>query len=171
MPEVSEVAENIYLIDVEAAFLPKLTSVYLINEETKALIDAGSPARAATILEGIRQIGVNPGDISYIITTHIHLDHAGGAGILVEEMPQVKVLVHPRSNRHLIDPSKLVNSTAEIQGEAVMKRYGSVIPLAPEKVQPAEDNQVIPLEGKTKIEDYPYSRTCPSSFMCLWGEK
>lgn len=151
MPQVSEVAENIYLIDAEAAFLSEWLSAYLINEEIKVLIEVGSPAAKETLLNGIRQIGVNPGDISYIIVTHIHIDHAGGAGVLVKEMPQAKVLVHPRGGKHLIEPSKLVNSTLQVQGKVVTERYGSVMPLDPERVQLAEDNQVIPLGAKQKL--------------------
>lgn len=152
MPEVSEVAENIYLIDAEAAFIPKLTAAYLINEEAKVLIETGPATAKDTLVKGLRKVGVNPRDISYIIATHIHIDHAGGIGALIREMPEAKVLVHPRGSKHLVEPDKLINSTRQILGEAAMERYGSVLPVEPEKIQPVEDNQVIPLGPRQKLK-------------------
>jgi glyoxylase-like metal-dependent hydrolase (beta-lactamase superfamily II) len=108
MSEIREVAENVYLIDAEQDFIPNLTAAYFVNEDRKALIDAGHPNSATNILEGIKRLGADPKEVSYIVVTHIHLDHAGGAGILIKEMPYAKVLVHPKGAIHLIDPSKLM---------------------------------------------------------------
>lgn len=151
MTETYEVAENIYLIDAEAAFEPKVTSVYLVDEEVKVLIETGSPAAKDTVVKELRKLGVNPSDISYILVTHIHLDHSGATGALLKEMPQARVLVHPRGSKHLIEPGKLINSTREVQGETVLKRYGLVVPADPVKIQTVEDNQVVPLGRGQKL--------------------
>jgi len=170
LAEVSEVAENIYLIDAEAAFLPKLTSVYLINEDTKALVESASPAAKNTVLEGLRQIGIAPQDISYIIATHIHLDHAGGVGALIQEMPEAKVLLHPRGSKHLMEPNRLINSTREIQGEVTLERYGSMIPIKPERIQPVEDNQVITLGPNQKLRIIHTPGHAPHH-LCIYEER
>ncbi len=94
MVDIKEVAENILLIDNELYSIPKWGSVYLINEEKKALIDTGPTTSVNTVLAGIEKTGVDPGEIDYVIATHIHLDHAGGVGELIKHMPQAKVLVH-----------------------------------------------------------------------------
>ena len=94
MIDINEVAENIYLIDDQLFSIPKWGCVYLINEEKKALIESGPATSANSVLDGIRQVGVRPEDIAYIIVTHIHLDHAGGAGVLLKSMPQAQVVAH-----------------------------------------------------------------------------
>ena len=88
MVDVDEVAENIYMIDDQLYSIPRSGSVYFLNEEKKALVDTGPTTSAKVVLDGIRQIGFSPGDVAYIIITHIHLDHGGGAGTLLKEMPQ-----------------------------------------------------------------------------------
>ena len=105
MFNVAEVAENIYLIDDQLCSTSRLGSVYLLGEEKKALIESGPASSADTVLSGIKQAGVNPEDIAYIVVTHIHLDHAGGAGVLLKEMPRAKVVVHYNGARHMANRS------------------------------------------------------------------
>ena len=105
MADIDEVAENIYLIDAQLHSIPKWGGVYLVNEERKALIDTGPTASVRFVLDGIRKVGVRPEDIDYLVVTHIHLDHAGGAGVLLNEMPQAQNLSHctpPRPNHLMI---------------------------------------------------------------------
>ncbi|HEY82969.1 MAG TPA: MBL fold metallo-hydrolase [Dehalococcoidia bacterium] len=151
MVDIKEVAENIYLIDNRLYGIPKWGSVYLINESKKALIDAGPTTSVATVLEGIKKIGVEAGDINYVMVTHIHLDHAGGAGVLLESMPQAQVVVHHKGARHLVDPTRLVSSVAETQGEKAMRMFGQVAPIAEERVKPVSGGEVIDLSEKQAL--------------------
>jgi len=146
-----KVAENIYLIDAQMYSIPNFTSVYLIAEEKMALVESGPLTSAESILDGIRQLGFDPRDIAYIIVTHIHLDHAGGAGALLEHMPQAKVLVHDRGARHLVDPSRLVKSVEQAWGEEEMKRQGMILPIEPQRVCPLKDGDVIELSQGQKL--------------------
>ncbi|MFC2065999.1 MBL fold metallo-hydrolase [Chloroflexota bacterium] len=136
MGGVSEVAENIYLIDDQLYSIPQYGSVYLINEEKKALIDTGPTTSAKVVLDGIESAGVRPEDIDYLIVTHIHLDHAGGAGVLIKDMPRARVLVHHKGARHMVSPEKLLNSVIEAQGEGYMERVGEVLPIEADRVKP-----------------------------------
>jgi len=150
MVDVKEVAENIYLIDDQLYSIPKFGSVYLINEEIKALIDTGPATSADVVLDGIRDLGVRPEDIHYLIVTHIHLDHAGGAGFLIRNMPQAQAVVHHRGAKHLIDPTKLVSSARAAQaqvGEA-MVRETEVVPTVTERVKPVYDGDIIELSAQ-----------------------
>ncbi len=153
IPDVREVARNIYLIDSECAFLPGLFSSYLINEEKKALVDVGSPSAAVTLLNGLKKIGVDPREIDYIILTHVHLDHSGGAGILMKDMPQAKVLTHPGCTKHLIDPTRLVNSSLEVQkgtpNEAL--RYDLTLPVESSRIKDVKDGESISLGPEQQI--------------------
>ena len=152
MSGLCEVAENIYLIDTEEGSIPRLTAAYLVNEGRKALIDAGCPNSASTILKGIQRLGVDPKEVSYIIVTHIHLDHAGGAGTLVKEMPYAKVLVHPRGAKHLTDPTKLISSAMQVLSPEEMERYGLMNPVNPENVEVVDDNAVIELSSQQRLK-------------------
>ena len=135
MADIKEVAENIYQIDNGVYGVMGWGAVYLINEEGKALIDSGPTSSAPVVLEGMAQVGVKPEDINYIVATHIHLDHSGGAGFLLQKMPQAKVVVHQRGAKHLIDPSRLVASMVAVQGEETKRMFGEVVPVAESRLQ------------------------------------
>ena len=92
MMENRKVTDSIYLIDAKVFGIPDFTSAYLIVGEELALVETGPAKSAPLIMEGIRRVGVDPRDISYLIVTHVHLDHGGGAGTLVKEMPRARVV-------------------------------------------------------------------------------
>ncbi len=150
MVDINKVAENIYLIDEQLYSIPKWGSAYLLIEEKKALIDTGPVTSATVVLDGIKNAGVRPEDIGYIIVTHIHLDHAGGVGVLLKDMPQAQVLVHHKGARHLIDTVRLVNSSKEVQGEEVIAEQGEVLPVDRHRVQEIHDGDTIRL-GKEQL--------------------
>jgi len=83
-----------------------------------------------------------------LIVTHIHPDHAGGAGVLLRDMPQAKVVVHPRGARHMVNPAKLINSVIEAQGKEGMERCGEILPIEQERVQPVNDGDTIRLSDR-----------------------
>ncbi len=145
MVDVTEVTENIYLIDDQLYSIPKFGSVYFLDEDKKALVDTGPATSSEVVLEGIRQIGCKPEDIDYLIITHIHLDHGGGAGTLLQSMPKAQILVHNRAVRHVINPKVLISSVIEAQGEEAMVRNGEVIPVDDHRVTPAHDGDTIAL--------------------------
>jgi glyoxylase-like metal-dependent hydrolase (beta-lactamase superfamily II) len=145
MKNTREVAPNVYLIDDELYSIPGSGSVYFLAEERKALIDTGPATSANAVLNGIRQIGCKPEEIDYIVLTHIHLDHAGGAGTLLEKMPRARVVAHHRALKHLIDPSKLVVSALEAQGNGSEGRNGKVLPVVESRLVAAYDGDTIRL--------------------------
>ncbi|MEE8420346.1 MAG: MBL fold metallo-hydrolase, partial [Dehalococcoidales bacterium] len=83
MVDIKEAGQNIYRIDDQLYSIPEWGSVYLLNEEKKAIVDTGPATSAEAVLEGIEKLGVAAGEIDYLIVSHIHLDHAGGAGRLL----------------------------------------------------------------------------------------
>lgn len=150
MVDIKLAGENIHRIDDQLYAIPKWGSVYLINEEKKAIVDTGPATSAPTVLAGIGQLGVNPEEIDYLIATHIHLDHAGGAGKLLQTMPSARVVAHHRAVRHLVTPERLVRSVAAAQGEVMMAKMGEVIPVADDRVIPVTDGDEITLgDGQT----------------------
>lgn len=151
MVDIKEVAENIYMIDDQLFSNPEFGSVYLINEEKKALIDTGPATSVSVVLDGIKRAGVRSEDIDYIIVTHIHLDHAGGAGVIIKGMPHAQVIVHHRGARHLVNPARLVSSTIEVQGEEAMVKHGEVVPVEAERVKPVYEGDVLKLGEKQDL--------------------
>jgi len=145
MVDIREVAQNILLIDNELYSIPKWGSVYLLNEEKKALVDTGPTTSVKAVLDGIKEVGVAPGEINYIIATHIHLDHVGGAGELIKHMPEAKVIVHAKGARHLVKPERLMKSFASTMGERMMQKTGPVTPIDKERVIPVSGDEVFKL--------------------------
>ncbi len=154
MVNTRKVAENIYLIDDHLYSIPEYGSVYLLDEDKKALIDTGPTSSVPFVLDDIRQLGFRPEDINYIIATHIHLDHAGGAGALISHMPNARVIVHHRGAKHLVDPSRLIRSSiaAQTQVEEGIARDTEIIPITAERVQSAQDGDVIRLSARQTLK-------------------
>ena len=150
--DVSEVAGNIYMIDAQLCSIAKLGSVYLLNEEKKALVDSGPSSSASVVLDGIRQVGVRPEDINYIIVSHIHLDHGGGAGVLLKHMPQAQVVVHHKGAKHLMAPAELLDSSIEALGAEIIAQQGEVVPIEPHRLKLVHDNDTIRLSEKQVLD-------------------
>src|SRR3989304_1802744 len=98
--------------DVRMMGVEGFGAVYLIDDEAKAIVETGTSNDVAAILDAVREFGLRPADIDHVIGSHVHLDHAGGAGFLLKEMPNATVYVHERGDKHLVDPSKLAARAA-----------------------------------------------------------
>jgi len=147
---VTKLIKDIYLIRPPGPDVPGPTSAYLVRDEQCALIETGPEMCAEGILEGIKQIGVETQFVSYIIPTHVHIDHAGGAGYLAQKMPWARVLVHSAGARHLIDPTALIAGTKLAFGEDFEKQFGSILPVPERQIMEVKDGDEIKL-GKRKL--------------------
>ena len=148
MANVAEVANNIYMIDDQLYSIPQYGSVYFLDEDKKTLVDTGPATSSEIVIEGIKQIGNKPADVAYLIITHIHLDHSGGAGTLLKNMPKAQVIIHNRAAKHVINPGRLVHSVIEAQGEEAMIRNGEVVPVDECRVKPAHNGDTITLSDR-----------------------
>lgn len=129
---------------------PRFDAAYLIVENGRgAFVDCGTNFAVPRMLEALQQAGLAPGDVDWLILTHVHLDHAGGAGALMARLPNAELAVHPRGARHMIDPAQLWAGASAVYGEAVMEQtYGRLQPIPAERVVEAPDNHVIDLAGR-----------------------
>ena len=92
--------------------------------------DTGSNASLPIVMQVLKDKGLAPAQVEYVILTHIHLDHAGGAGALMQALPNARLTVHPRGARHMVDPARLVAGTIAVYGEAQARRmYGEILPI------------------------------------------
>ena len=132
---------------------PRLDAAYLVVEQGRgAFIDCGVNHSVPRLLAALGAAGLAPADVDWLILTHVHLDHAGGAGELMRQLPNARLVVHPRGARHMIDPSRLWAGATAVYGEAEMQRsYGALVPVAVERVVEAPDGHEVVLAGRRLI--------------------
>lgn len=144
----------------------KATSAYLVEADEPALVETGPTTSVPAVLNGLSALGIGSADLAHIIVTHIHLDHAGGAGALAPHFPGATVWVHERGAPHLADPRKLVASAARIYGEDALRAlFGPVEPIPQERLRSLSDGDTVPL-GNRAIEAI-YTPGHASHHVCL----
>lgn len=130
----TKVSERVYLLDTYALGQAGTVGAYLLKGPKPTLVDCGYASSYQNVLAGLAEVGVMPTDVRYIIPTHVHLDHAGAAGRLVREMPNAEVIAHERSTPHLVDPTRLVESSTMVFGKEIMAHYGEPEPIPADRV-------------------------------------
>lgn len=139
------------IIAFDAGYVrPTLAAIHLVVENGRvAFIDTGSNDALANSLAALEKLGLDESAVDYVILTHIHLDHAGGAGSLMRAFPNAKLVVHPRGARHMAEPSKLVAGVTAVYGaEYVQRVYGEILPVPADRVIEAVDGLVLSLNGR-----------------------
>jgi glyoxylase-like metal-dependent hydrolase (beta-lactamase superfamily II) len=121
----------------------------MVHDGRAAFIDTGTNHAVPRLLAALDALGVARDSVDYVIPTHVHLDHAGGAGLLMQHLPAARMLIHPRGERHMIDPSALYQGALAVYGEAEMARsYGTLVGVAAERVTSTADGMVVELAGR-----------------------
>lgn len=143
---VTRVADSTYLLDcTEDVAFPLSEVAYILDGDPPVMIEPGSTATARQLLVHAAASPVDLRRLAYIIPTHIHVDHGGGAGYLAQHLPDAKILLHPRGARHLADPAKLAAATRGVFGDDFEERFGPILPVAEARMRVAGDNEVIHL--------------------------
>jgi glyoxylase-like metal-dependent hydrolase (beta-lactamase superfamily II) len=146
---VEELERGLHLLDLGFQGRPQIIAAYLLSgDRDLALIETGPGSTIDRLEAGIRRAGFEIGDLTHLLLTHIHLDHAGAAGLLARSNPRLVVHVHPFGAPHLIDPTKLINSATRIYGEQMGPLWGEIAPIRPGRVIPFEDDQVLYVAGR-----------------------
>jgi glyoxylase-like metal-dependent hydrolase (beta-lactamase superfamily II) len=129
---------------------PRFDAAYLIVEDGHgAFIDCGTNHSVPRMLAALDNAGLQPEQVDWLILTHVHLDHAGGAGELMARLPNARLVAHPRGARHMIDPSMLWAGASAVYGEETMQReYGRLRPVPAERVTESADGYVVELQGR-----------------------
>ena len=150
MALISEAAERIYEIKPEGKEIENfpLCTAYLVVDDNTALVETGFSVQIPDILEAVGKLGYDIRKLSYIIPTHVHPDHAGAAGHLARQLPETKVVTHPRAAKVLKDPSileRLMQGFIQVFGDSAQKRFGEMLPISEERLVLVEDGENIPL--------------------------
>jgi glyoxylase-like metal-dependent hydrolase (beta-lactamase superfamily II) len=139
--ETTIVGDGIVAIDTEY-MRPRLDASHLIVSGGRAaFVDTGTNDSVPLLLDALRQQGLGPADVDYLFLTHVHLDHAGGAGLLMRELPNATSVLHPRGAPHMADPTKLIAGTNAVYGATrAREMYGEILPIDADRIVVADDD-------------------------------
>jgi glyoxylase-like metal-dependent hydrolase (beta-lactamase superfamily II) len=152
VPSTFEAAPGVQAIDTVMFGRERMTSAYLLEAQEPAIVETGPTTSVDAVREGLGALGIGPDDLAHIVVTHIHLDHAGGAGALAPHFPRATVWAHERGAPHLADPDKLVASAARVYGEARLQElFGAVHPVPSGRIRSLSDGDRVPL-GDRELE-------------------
>ncbi|PID48850.1 MAG: MBL fold metallo-hydrolase [Proteobacteria bacterium] len=145
-----DLGNDIYCIETEL-LRPGLASCYLVRSgDAAAFVDTGTYNSIPNLMQTLREIGMTTEQVKYVIPTHVHLDHAGGAGELMRLCPNATLVVHQKGAPHMIDPHKLIAGATAVYGESEFaKHYGTLVSVAAERVITPADGETLDLNGRT----------------------
>ena len=148
MVRVDKINERITMFTLD-----QLRTSWLIRDRRTILIESGFPSNASEILAGLGKISLTARDIDFLALTHVHLDHAGGAGLIAKQNPDLKVFVHEKGARHLSDPAKLIQGARKAYDGNEFSSDNKMIPVPVGQIIPVDSGHVIDL-GDTQLEVY-----------------
>jgi len=142
LPRLTRFADGITAVDTEYV-RPQMDAAHVVVAGSRAaIVDTGPNTAVPLILAALAELGIERDAVEYLFLTHVHLDHAGGAGALMRELPRATAVVHPRGAPHMIDPTKLIAGTRAVYGDELYSRlYGEILPIARERLVIAQDGQ------------------------------
>jgi glyoxylase-like metal-dependent hydrolase (beta-lactamase superfamily II) len=152
-PALAEPLGNgVYLIDTLYVRPGHAASHLVVDDGRAAFVDTGAAPAAPRLLGALDELGIGRDQVDYLFLTHVHLDHAGGAGQLMEALPNARAVLHPRGAPHLVDPTKLVAGAVQVYGESAYRRlYGTLIPIPADRVHVTSDGERLKL-GRRHFE-------------------
>ena len=141
-PSIHTIDTGFQRADFDAAYL-------VVENGRAAFIDCGTSLAVPAMLQALADAGLQPEAVDWLLLTHVHLDHAGGAGTLMQHLPNARAVLHPRGAPHMIDPARLIAGATAVYGEEEIARsYGRIEPIAAERVVVADDGHRIDLAGR-----------------------
>jgi len=147
-----QLSSHLYIIDLRPTGVENFIASYVLRgTKATAIIETGPTCSIPNLLTGLNEIGVRNQDIDYIMVSHIHIDHGGGAGTLMQHLPTAKLIVHPRGAPHIIHPEKLWEQSQQVLGE-VATAYGKIEPAPENRVIAPSDSTLFDLGGTVQIK-------------------
>lgn len=141
MKNVVKLLENLYIIDGHDLGLTNRTGSYVIVADELTIVETSASPSVPYILGGLQELGFKPSQVKNIIVTHIHLDHAGGAGLLLQSCPNATVYVHPAGQRHLIDPIRLIAGAKAVYGDRFDELFDPIVPIPENRIRSMEHEE------------------------------
>jgi glyoxylase-like metal-dependent hydrolase (beta-lactamase superfamily II) len=137
---VYEESPGVHRVDLNWNGLPGQVAAYLVDGgDGLAVVESGPGRTLSAVLDAVRGIGREPAEITHVLVTHVHLDHAGGAGGLLRHAPRAKVHVHPLGAPHLANPSRLLASASRLYGPQMDRLWGEMVPVPRDRLVVLDD--------------------------------
>ena len=152
--DITPLGNDVFQIDTKMAGYHGITAGYLIRSDRPCLVETGTAPSAPIVRDALAALGVGPQDLSTVVVTHIHLDHAGGVGDIVQMFPAARVVVHTKGARHLADPSRLMASARMVWGDDLDWLFGTLAPTPAERIEAVGDTAVVDLGGGRRLDSH-----------------
>lgn len=144
--------ERIHLIDGFDLGWAERTGTYVINEEQLTIVESGPSPSVQHVKKGLEALGFSLDEVKYIIVTHVHLDHAGGAGLLLQDCPNAKVVVHTKGARHLADPTRLIAGAQMVYGDKFFDLFDPIVPIPQERLLVKDEGDVLEISPTCTLQ-------------------
>ncbi len=151
-PPIQRHDDGVVAIDTMTGGMTSVTAGYLLDAPRPALVETGPARGIEHLLAGLAAVGMEPGELAYVVLTHIHLDHAGGAGDVAAAFPGATIVVSEVGARHLNDPSRLNASARTVYGDLHDRVYGDCTPIEAERILGVGDGDVLDLGGGRELQ-------------------
>ena len=146
---------QIHLVDTHYLRPEQAAAWLLVSRGRAAFVECNTTLAVPRLLAALDALDLPRSAVDYLVVTHVHLDHAGGAGALLRELPAARLVVHPQGARHLVDPTRLIAGATAVYGEERMRAlYGEIVPVPDERVLEAQDGWLLDLAGRELVMHY-----------------
>ena len=148
-PRLYRHPHGISAVDAEYLYPGHAAAHIIVQSGRAAFVDVGTNASVPYLLAALAELGIAREAVDFVLLTHVHLDHAGGAGRLMRELPNAQALLHPRGAPHMIDPGRLIEGSRAVYGERLEQLYGQLVPIPSSRVRVIADGERVSLAGRT----------------------
>jgi glyoxylase-like metal-dependent hydrolase (beta-lactamase superfamily II) len=149
-PTIHRHPHGIFAIDAEYLYAGHAAAHLIVDRGRAAFVDVGTNDSVPYLLAALGELGLDPAAVDYLLLTHVHLDHAGGAGRLMRSLPNARAVLHPRGAPHMLDPSKLIAGAKQVYGaERFARLYGELVPIPAGRLQVTADGERLTLGERT----------------------
>ena len=152
--QITALGREVFQIDTRMAGYEGITAGYLIRGDRPCLVETGTAPSAPVVRDALARLGIGAGDLATVVVTHIHLDHAGGAGDIAVMFPAAHIVVHQRGARHLADPSRLMAGARQVYGDALDRLFGTLTPVPADRIVALDDTGTIDLGGGRRLDSH-----------------
>jgi glyoxylase-like metal-dependent hydrolase (beta-lactamase superfamily II) len=152
--DITDLGHGVFQIDTRMAGYQGITAGYLIKGDRPCLVETGTAPSAPVVRDALGRLGIGADDLATVVVTHIHLDHAGGAGDIAAMFPAAQIVVHQLGARHLADPSRLMASARLVYGDALDRLFGVLAPVPADRIVALEDTGTIDLGGGRRLDSH-----------------
>ena len=152
--DITDLGHGVFQIDTRMAGYPGITAGYLIKGDRPCLVETGTAPSAPVVRGALGSLGIGADDLATVVVTHIHLDHAGGAGDIAAMFPAAQIVVHQLGARHLADPTRLMAGARLVYGDALDRLFGAMAPVPTDRIVALEDTGTIDLGGGRRLDSH-----------------